>query len=235
MDETNRLLQTRPPCIFLAVDPSTPIIRTGTMDQVVDFQHFRPDASIFRTPYSHGLAFRVLASGGNVANHADVLARNPAKLPTYQSIRNHLRWKRRPSPWVSLYTSWSAAMRRAKWYHQRGAVTVDIAIVNLDRHQARCFDAAEAARMLVPEINPKFFCNEVLLWCGVDDYAVLAYIYYGSEGWIGAGPGVWIGRDPPQLVSTWDSCKDGLLREVYVRTGVVDYDSVDRIRQALRI
>ena len=60
-----------------------------------------------------GIGFRVIANG---YNHNSITARNPNEPATFASVDNHLSWRQKPTPWVSIYWTWFAALRRAKWY-----------------------------------------------------------------------------------------------------------------------
>jgi hypothetical protein len=59
-----------------------------------------------------GIGFRVIANG---YNHYSIAARNPTEPPSFASVDNHLSWRHKRTPWASVYRTWFAALRRAKW------------------------------------------------------------------------------------------------------------------------
>ncbi|KAL9085789.1 MAG: hypothetical protein Q9165_007421 [Trypethelium subeluteriae] len=127
-------------------------------------------AQVERLP-RHGLGFRVIAPGHN---HDGYQARNPNARRTWPSVQNHLQWRETATPWLSLFTTWKAALQRCEFYHTRKqAEKIFVVVVDLERMSNRVLSASTlASHLALP--NPGLYTNECLIWNGIRPDAVVA-------------------------------------------------------------
>lgn len=93
----------------------------------------------------------------------------PWNRPTAETFRSHLSWDRsEPSPLVSFYTTWEAALRRRDKFIRWGATEIQIYAVWIRDHE-HIYDACEVARAVRAPRDPAYFKDEVLLLGGVAD------------------------------------------------------------------
>ncbi|KAK7745799.1 hypothetical protein SLS53_002516 [Cytospora paraplurivora] len=93
----------------------------------------------------------------------------PWNRPTAETFRSHLTWDRsKPSPLVSFYTTWEAALRRRDKFIRWGATEIQIYVVWIRDHE-HIYDACEVARRVHVPRDPAYFKDEVLLLGGVAD------------------------------------------------------------------
>lgn len=120
------------------------------------------------------IGFRVVVSGGEPRLHSPMECRHPRAEATAQTLLDHLTWKRKPSPFVSLWTSWPRAFRWANDRAGGGARDVDIWAVWIG-DRADVYDAYDAATRLPlpPNKKPLFHCDEVVV-VGLDERSILA-------------------------------------------------------------
>lgn len=87
--------------------------------------------------------------------------------PTAEQFRSHLMWKTStPSPLVSFYTTWNAALRRRNLFIEWGATEIWIYAVYIHDHDY-IYDAYEVAQKLDIPRDAAFFKDEILLLNGV--------------------------------------------------------------------
>lgn len=148
-----------------------------------------PELDTFKLADAHKppIGFRVVVSGGEERLRNSLEARDPqAKLElTSLLLRDHLTWKRAPSPFVSLWKSWPRAVRWAESCARRGARDVHIMAVWIDDQVV--YDAHKAAKMLpFPRNKPSSFYKDEVVILGLggkDDYSILAGFYWVTERW----------------------------------------------------
>lgn len=144
-----------------------------------------PDLDTFKLADAHKprIGFRVVASGGEARLRNTLKPRHPKAEATSQTLLNHLCWGKGPSPFVSLWRSWSKAVRWAKSRERLGLRHIDIVAVWIDDQVV--YDAHKAAITLpLPQKKrPEYFENEVIILRlgGENDYNILAWFYRVTE------------------------------------------------------
>lgn len=127
------------------------------------------------------IGFRVVVSGGKEFFRNTLGSPNPQADATSQSLLAHLAWK--PSPFVSLWKSWTRAVNWAKDRQRLGAEEVDIVAVWI--HDLVVYDAHKAAMtLLLPsEKQHDWYKGEVTIrgFGGEDDSNILACFYRVTE------------------------------------------------------
>lgn len=89
---------------------------------------------------------------------------NPAREADHDAFHDHLTWNRaRTTPFISFFTTWTAALRRRQFYLDKGITEVNIHVVYL-RGTGRCvYDAILAAKLLGLHHRLPFHAEEVLV------------------------------------------------------------------------
>ncbi|KAL7802807.1 hypothetical protein V8C43DRAFT_80992 [Trichoderma afarasin] len=128
------------------------------------------------------IGFRVEARGRNCTfdKHGNMRARNPWRTGDAQACRDHFRWgSRQKGPFISFFTSWSAALERQRLMLRWGDEEVLIIAVWL-KGLPLVYDALKIAENLGLD-NLDWFENEVLVHGGIsaDNYRILA-IFHGN-------------------------------------------------------
>ena len=195
----------------------------------VPFHMFRAASSMT------GIGFRVVANG---YNHYDIVARNPTAPTTFTTVDNHLTWQHSTTPWVSVFSTWSAAMRRAKWYTNKGARDVVIVVVDLTKINHSTLNVAALKAYISGFILP-WHAYELLIDQGINEEAVVACIPAAGEQ-IDVGGHLQKIRSPGSLVSLLCEQTENAIRglvemEIYSRTGVWDERTTSRVMQSLYV
>lgn len=126
------------------------------------------------------IGFRVFASGGWPQNPQG--SRDPQADATSQTLLDHLTWREVPSPFVSLWTSWSRAVNWAKDRQRLGAEEVEIVAVWIHDHVV--YDAYKAATTLpISSENRHFHKGEVIIlgFGDENDRNILTGFYWVTE------------------------------------------------------
>lgn len=128
------------------------------------------------------IGFRVVVSGGNKFYQNTLYARDPQSDATSSTLQDHLCWKRTPSPFVSLWRSWSRAVEWAESRKRLGAEDIDIVAVWI--YDRVVYDAHKAA-MVLPLLRNKLHCckNEVVTigFGSHDNHNILARFSWVTE------------------------------------------------------
>ena len=189
-------------------------------------------------PYHTGLGFRLIVPG---QNHVHTAARYPGAFPSWASVDKHLRWKKNTNtPWVSVYSTWNAALLKAGWYiREKGATWIEIAIFDLEKiHRDYVLDAP-ALRAHLGGPSQKYHNDEFLVYRGfrVEDI-IMSMPVMGPT----VDMPVWLGkmRLPNALIQvvgghTEEAVRAWIETEVYCCTGVRDFDMALRILQGMCI
>ncbi|KAL7909476.1 hypothetical protein GGI35DRAFT_384053 [Trichoderma velutinum] len=129
------------------------------------------------------IGFRVKAYGQNCTfdDDGNMIARNPCRTGNAQACEDHLRWRRRKGPFISFFTSWSAAIRRQQWMLDDGVKEVIIVAVWLNGLPL-VYDALQIAQDLRLG-RLRRFQNEVLVYGGIsaDSYRILSVFHGRGE------------------------------------------------------
>ena len=100
----------------------------------------------FKAQPPHHICYRVVAMDGYNPNHTGLQARAQCAYPTIDSVRRHLGWELFQSPWISLFSSWASALRRAKYFARKcGATRVYIMAIDMEPIERDCIDAYQFA------------------------------------------------------------------------------------------
>lgn len=98
--------------------------------------------SQFRVQLPHDICYRVIAIDGSHPNWTGLQARAHWMQPTIHSVKGHLRWVHFPSPWISLFSTWTSALRRADYFTgECGATRVSIMVIDIEPIYTACVDA----------------------------------------------------------------------------------------------
>lgn len=187
-----QLLQTEtptppPPAYFMSniSNPQVSWRRTSFKDLLAIFaMNTPPPLDEFRLedarkPY---IGFRVVVSGGQGYCRNTLEPRYPLADATSLTLQNHLAWKKTPSPFVSLWTSWARAVQWAEGRRRFGAINIDIVAVWI--YDRVVYDAYKAAKVLpLPGKKLDYYKNEVIIIGigGEDDYSILARFYWVTQ------------------------------------------------------
>lgn len=109
-------------------------------------------------------------------NHTGQRARAQWAHPTIDSVRGHLPWAHFPSPWISLFSSWASALRRAKYFTREcGASRVCIMAIDMEAVGTACIDAYQFA-LAYHFHDPSLYRGEVLCFNTIPESRLLAEI-----------------------------------------------------------
>ena len=124
----------------------------------------------------HHICYRVIAMDGSNPNHTGLQARAQWEYPTIDSVRRHLRWKHFQTPWISLFSSWASALRRAECFARKcGAACVYIMAIDMEPIEKDCVDAYQFALAYRLD-NPSLHQEEVLCFNMIPESCLLAEI-----------------------------------------------------------
>jgi hypothetical protein len=130
----------------------------------------------FKFQRPHHICYRVVAMDGFNPNQTGLQARAQWAYPTIDSVRRHLRWKRFQSPWISLFSSWASALRRAERFAQEwGATCVYIMAIDMEPIETKCIDAHQFALAYRLD-KPSLYRDEVLCFNMIPKSCLLAEI-----------------------------------------------------------
>lgn len=126
--------------------------------------------------------FRVENSNNSSFRNHNMVARDCGIPPTWQACDNHLSWNRTANtPFLSFFTCWGQALRRRRYFQNRGEQgVVIIAVWAKDIHHL--YKAEDIARALGWDNSGQdrrrklaYFRHEYLVWGGIaaDDYRIL--------------------------------------------------------------
>ncbi|KAK2592791.1 hypothetical protein QQS21_009495 [Conoideocrella luteorostrata] len=199
----------------------------------------------FRWPCDIGFRVEVHDTNHRLRNctfddDGNMIPRDLFRSADSQACFDHLRWQRPGGPFISFFTTWSAALQRRQWVIDRGATSPVIVAVYL-RELLSVYDAYGIARALnLPDPNASL--NEVLLHGGIaanssrilamfHGQTALENIALSTEGLVVMIriPGDFIlGVQTTMHVGTGYQldCTERLEQEVYARTGARAYIKV---------
>lgn len=124
----------------------------------------------------HHMCYRVVATDGSNPNHIGLQARAQWAYPTIGSVRKHLWWEPFQSPWISLFSSWASALRRAKHFAcECRATRVYIMAIDMEPIETDCIDAYQFALAYRLD-NPWLYREEILCFNTIPESCLLAEI-----------------------------------------------------------
>ena len=132
---------------------------------LVNFQEFHALSTI------DGIGFRVVATG---FNNDSLSARDVDSEPSWKSVKDHLQWRRCRTPWLSIFSSWKAALQRCWWYAEKGATRIKIIAVDSEKIRNVLSASSLAWKLQLPK--SWFYTYEYLVWRGIPDEAVVGMI-----------------------------------------------------------
>jgi hypothetical protein len=180
-----------------------------------------------------GIGFRVIANG---YNYYSIAARNPTEPATFTSVDSHLSWRHNRTPWVSVYWTWFAALRRAKWYTEKGCRDVVIVVIDLEKMRMSRL-SAPAFKAHLSGFVPQWHAYELLIHQGINEDAVVACIPVAGDQ-VDVEVHLARIRVPRSLVNliaelTEDVIRGWVRNEIYSRTGVWNEETTLRVMQSM--
>lgn len=129
------------------------------------------------------IGFRVFVSSGDERCRNTLRSRDPHADATILTLEHHLTWKKEPSPFVSLWTSWRRAVNWARSRAKSGGMDIDIAAVWI--HDRDIYDAYDASKILAlpPKKLLDYHQDEVILVDrgGEADFSIIAQFHCVTE------------------------------------------------------
>ena len=158
------------PTITAKTTVASPSFIPPDLDANVDFQTFKAEYAI------HHIAFRVQANGHN---YLCPDARDPDEPPSLVSVDNHLNGRLTPTPWISIFFTWTGALSHANWYkatsNPKVLSVLIIDLFKLDRDHILCVDAAKLQKHISGYVSEEHK-HEYLIYQHYPNDAMVAWM-----------------------------------------------------------